>query len=203
MAKYSIGVLALQGDFREHVMKLRSLGCEVTEIRRTSQLDSIEALVLPGGESTAVAILENAESGFSSAEAEHVHGLFEAIRSKGEVGLPIWGTCMGSILLAKDIEGSKQGRLALMDIKVRRNAFGPQRFSAERPITIPALGEDPFPGVFIRAPLILNTGADVEILTRVEEGIVMARENNLLATVFHPEVVDDTRVHEYFLSMIK
>ena len=203
MGNYRVGVLALQGDFREHVMRLRSLGCDVTEIRRASELEEIEALVLPGGESTAVAILEGAESGFTTNASREVHGLFDTIRAKGLAGLPIWGTCMGSILLAKEIEGSKQGRLALMDIKVRRNAFGPQRFSAEQPIEIPSFGEPAFPGVFIRAPLILSTGASVEILARVEEGIVMAREKNLLATVFHPEVVGDSRVHEYFLNMIR
>ncbi len=198
-SKKVIGVLALQGDFREHIHKLRELGAEVREIRRAAELGGLDALVLPGGESTAVAIIESAESGFSK---DSTQGMFEAIRAKGLDGLPIWGTCMGSILLAKEIEGSTQGRLALMNIKVRRNAFGPQRYSAETPLQIPAIGTAPFPGVFIRAPLIVSVGAEVEVLSRVEEGIVMAREGHLLATVFHPEVLDDLRVHEYFLGMI-
>ena len=194
VATKTIGVLGLQGDFREHIEKLQSLGAKTKDVRRVSDLNGIDALIIPGGESTAVAILEQS----SAAE-----GIFEQIRELSEKGLPIWGTCMGSILLAKNIEGSTQGRLGLMDITVRRNAFGPQQFSSEIPISIPALGELDFPGVFIRAPLITKVGNHVEVLGKLEQGIVMARENNLLATVFHPEVVDDARVHEYFLSMIE
>src|SRR5207249_2007805 len=140
-----IGVLGLQGDFREHIEKLLLLGAETKDIRRTSDLDTIDALIIPGGESTAVAILESSDA---------ARGIFDKIRELHTQELPIWGTCMGSILLAKHIEGSKQGRLGLMDITVRRNAFGPQRFSAETPLHIPKLGDEPFPGVFIRAPLI-------------------------------------------------
>ncbi|HWF43723.1 MAG TPA: pyridoxal 5'-phosphate synthase glutaminase subunit PdxT [Candidatus Kapabacteria bacterium] len=190
----TIGVLSLQGDFREHIEKLESLGAETRDVRRTSDLDNIDALIIPGGESTAVAILEQSEAG---------RGIFDTIRKLGEEGLPIWGTCMGSILLAKNIEGSTQGRLGLMDITIRRNAFGPQRFSSEEPLHIPAIGAEDFPGAFIRAPLITQTGPGVEVLGEVDRGIVMAREKNLLATVFHPEVVDDARVHRYFLSMIE
>jgi 5'-phosphate synthase pdxT subunit len=192
-----IGILALQGDFKEHAIRFRDLGCDVKEIRRASQLDKIDALVLPGGESTTVAILEGAEAEFS-----HAEGIFQTIRNKILSGLPTWGTCMGSILLARNIEGSKQGRLAVMDITVRRNAFGAQRWSAERDISIPALGEEPFHAVFIRAPIILHAGPTVEILSKIDQGIAMAREKNILATVFHPEVVDDARVHQYFLGMV-
>ena len=188
-----VGVLGLQGDFREHLQKLQSLGVQTRDVRRTSDLEGIDALILPGGESTAVAIIESSQA---------AHGIFDEIRKLGEGGLPMWGTCMGSILLAKHIEGSTQGRLGLMDITVRRNAFGPQRFSAETPIHIPELGEADFPGVFIRAPLITETGDGVQVLGEIDRGIVMAREKNFLATVFHPEVVDDARVHEYFLGMI-
>ncbi len=195
-----IGILALQGNFKEHANKFRTLGCETREIRRVSELDGISALVLPGGESTTVALLEQAEPQISNAETHET--IFDAIKRKAQFGLPIWGTCMGSILLAKEIEGSTQGRLALMDIKVRRNAFGPQRFSSEVPISIPAIGHLPFPGIFIRAPLILEARGNSEVLGRIDEGIVMARQGKLLATVFHPEVVGDTRVHEYFLRMI-
>ncbi len=194
VASKTIGVLGLQGDFREHIQKLESLGARTHDIRRPSDLKGIDALILPGGESTAVAILEKSDA---------AKNIFDEIRTLGEQGLPMWGTCMGSILLAKTIEGSNQGRLALMDITIRRNAFGPQRFSSELPIHIPALGEPDFPGVFIRAPIIVNAGKNVEVLGEVDRGIVMAREKNLLATVFHPEVVADTRVHGYFLSMIE
>jgi pyridoxal 5'-phosphate synthase pdxT subunit len=193
-----VGVLALQGNFREHVDRLTALGVDAVPVRRLADLDALDGLILPGGESTAVAILEGAEAVWSSSD----QSIFARIRTLGERGLPVWGTCMGSILLAKHIEGSSQGRLALMDITVRRNAFGPQRFSSELPIAIPALGDRLFPGVFIRAPLITSAGTGVDILARVDEGIVMAREKNLLATVFHPEVVSDDRVHGYFLSMI-
>jgi 5'-phosphate synthase pdxT subunit len=193
VASKTIGVLGLQGDFREHIEKLHSLGAETRDIRHLSDLDNIDALILPGGESTAVAILESSEA---------ANGIFDKIRELDQRGLPIWGTCMGSILLAKNIEGSMQGRLGLMDITVRRNAFGPQRFSAETPLHIPKLGDEPFPGVFIRAPLITQTGPAVDVLGQIERGVVMAREKNLLATVFHPEIVNDTRVHEYFLSML-
>lgn len=200
MSSPLIGILALQGDFKEHANKFRSLRCETREIRRISELEGINALVLPGGESTAVALLEQAEPLISRAQA--IDTIFDAIKRKAQFGLPIWGTCMGSILLAKEIEGSSQGRLALMGIKVKRNAFGPQRFSAEIPLSIPALGAQAFPGIFIRAPLIVEAKSDVEILASIGEGIVMARQSKLLATVFHPEVVGDTRVHEYFLGMI-
>lgn len=201
-----IGILALQGDFKEHASKFRTLGCETREVRRASELDGISALVLPGGESTTVALLEQAEPHISKGETQET--IFDAIKRKAQFGLPIWGTCMGSIILSKEIEGSAQGRLALMDIKVRRNAFGPQRFSSEVPLSIPALGDLPFPGVFIRAPLILEVNGSAEVLGRIETagdeaGIVMARQGKLLATVFHPEVVGDTRVHEYFLKMIR
>jgi len=189
-----IGVLGLQGDFREHIEKLELLGAKTKDVRTVSDLSSIDALIIPGGESTAVAILESSEA---------ANGIFDQIRKLGQDGLPIWGTCMGSILLAKNIEGSAQGRLGLMDITVRRNAFGPQRFSGEMPLHIPAIGNEAFPGVFIRAPIITKAGKKVDILGELEQGIVMAREKNLLATVFHPEVVEDARVHRYFLSMIE
>jgi 5'-phosphate synthase pdxT subunit len=193
VASKTVGVLCLQGDFREHIEKLQSLGARTKDVRHVSDLDGIDALIIPGGESTAVAIVEKSDAAI---------GIFEKIQELSGNGLPIWGTCMGSILLAKNIEGSMQGRLGLMDITVRRNAFGPQRFSSEIPIPIPALSKPDFPGVFIRAPLITNVGKGVEVLGELKQGIVMAREKNLLATVFHPEVVDDARVHEYFLSMI-
>ncbi len=109
---------------------------------------------------------------------------------------------MGSIFLAKEIEGSEQGRLACMDIKVRRNAFGPQRNSFETSIKIDALGAEPFPAVFIRAPIVVSVGADVDVLASVEEGIVMARQKNLLVTAFHPEITTDLRVHQYFLDLV-
>jgi len=196
-----IGILALQGDFAEHAAKLRELGCIATEVRRSSELDGLDGLIIPGGESTTNAKLEDAASRFHSATPDTLP-IFDTIKEKGKAGFPIWGTCMGSILLAKEIEGSKQGRIGLMDITVRRNAFGPQRESAEIPLRIPKLGDEPFPGIFIRAPLFLKAGKNVEILSKLEVGFVMAREGNLLATAFHPEITSDKRVHEYFLTML-
>ncbi|MDP4219479.1 MAG: pyridoxal 5'-phosphate synthase glutaminase subunit PdxT [Bacteroidota bacterium] len=196
-----IGILALQGDFAEHAQKLRDLGCEPVEIRRANQLESLDGLIIPGGESTTNAKLEAAASSFSSSATPEIP-IFDAIKKKAQNGMPVWGTCMGSILLAKEIEGSAQGRIGLMDISVRRNAFGPQRASAEIPLEIPALGDKPFPGIFIRAPLFIKAGKKVEVLCTIDEGFVMAREGNLLATAFHPEITSDDRVHRLFLNMI-
>jgi pyridoxal 5'-phosphate synthase pdxT subunit len=187
-----IGVLALQGDFAEHAEMIESCGADALEVRRASQLDLIDGLIIPGGESTAIAKLTS----------DGIDNIFEAIKQKATSGMPIYGTCMGSIFLAKEIEGSTQGRLALMDIKVRRNAFGPQKKSSERWIDIPILGEAPFQAVFIRGPIILACRDNVDVLASVEEGIVMARQDNLLVTAFHPEITNDRRVHEYFLAMV-
>lgn len=187
-----IGVLALQGDFAEHVQMLTLCGADAVPIRHSWQLDRLDGLVIPGGESTTIAKLTGESS----------DPIFDAIKSRGVNGMPIYGTCMGSIFLAREIEGSQQGRLALMDIKVRRNAFGPQRFSFESELDIPELGAEPFPAVFIRAPMILSCGQPVKVMARLRDGIVMARQNNLLVTAFHPEITADLRVHRYFLSMV-
>jgi 5'-phosphate synthase pdxT subunit len=197
-----IGVLALQGDFAEHIQMLQNLRCIATEIRFASELEGLDGLIIPGGESTANAKLEDAASKFHSATPNKLP-VFDAIAEKGKAGFPIWGTCMGSILLAKEIEGSKQGHIGLIDITLRRNAFGSQRASAEIPLSIPKLGDNPFPGIFIRAPIFLKAGKKVEILCKIDEGFVMAQEGNLLATAFHPEITDDDRVHRYFLEMIR
>lgn len=187
-----IGVLALQGDFAEHAQMLTACGASVIEIRRASELSLVDGLVIPGGESTAIAKLT----------FDNDDPIFDTITERVRSGMPVYGTCMGSIFLAGEIEGSSQGRLALMDIRVRRNAFGPQRCSFERQIQIPELGREPFPAVFIRAPLVVSCAPSVRVLGRVPEGIVMARQDNLLVTAFHPEITDDTRVHRYFLSMV-
>lgn len=188
-----IGILALQGDFAEHAQMLRQLGAETRLVRRAEEIEQLDGLVIPGGESTTIARLtERADD-----------TIFDTIVRRAQSGMPIYGTCMGSIFLAREIEGSSQGRLALMDIKVRRNAFGPQKFSSEREVEIPALGSEPFNVVFIRAPIIVSCAPDVQILARVEEGIVMARQGNLLVTSFHPEITEDTRVHQYFLTMVE
>jgi 5'-phosphate synthase pdxT subunit len=187
-----IGVLALQGDFAEHAHMLTKCGAEAIQVRHSWQIDQLDGLVIPGGESTTIAKLTG----------ETTDPIFDAIRNRAVAGMPIYGTCMGSIFLASEIEGSTQGRLALMDIKVRRNAFGPQRNSFETDLAIPALGEAPFPAVFIRAPIVLSCAPSVEVMSEFGPGIVMARQNNLLVTAFHPEITGDVRVHQYFLDMV-
>ncbi|CAN5206551.1 pyridoxal 5'-phosphate synthase glutaminase subunit PdxT [soil metagenome] len=187
-----VGVLALQGDFAEHIKMLEQCGVRAIAVRYAEELDQIDGLIIPGGESTAVAKLTDEGSA----------PIFSAIQEK--IGsMPVYGTCMGSIFLAKEIEGSSQGRLAVMDIKVKRNAFGSQRRSFESDLVIEALGSEAFPAVFIRAPVIVECGSSVQVLSTIDEGIVMARQNNLLVTAFHPEITEDLRVHHYFLAMVK
>jgi pyridoxal 5'-phosphate synthase pdxT subunit len=194
MVRLTIGVLALQGDFAEHRSILNQLGCDVLLVKHPAQLDKIDGLIIPGGESTTIAKLTD---GCLPGES-----IFETIRKRAQDGMPVYGTCMGTIFLSNDIESSSQGRLSLMNISVCRNAFGPQRFSREEPVNIEALGSDPFPAVFIRAPIITKCGDGVEVLATVGEGIVMARQGNLLATAFHPELTEDIRVHRYFIDMV-
>ncbi|HEY9772202.1 MAG TPA: pyridoxal 5'-phosphate synthase glutaminase subunit PdxT [Planktothrix sp.] len=191
--KPTIGVLALQGDFREHARALTRCGAGTIEVRHSHQLDRVDGLVIPGGESTAIDTLCK----------DNLDPIFARIKQLGASGLPIYGTCMGSIFLATEIEGSTQGRLALMDIKVRRNAFGPQRYSFETDLAIEALGSEPYPAVFIRAPMILSCGSRVQVLAELEDGIAMARQGNLLVTTFHPEITSDSRVHQYFVDMVQ
>ena len=188
------GILALQGAFREHGQILNRLGVPNREIRQLKDLDGIDSLIIPGGESTTIGKLLNDL------------GIMEPLLDKIDAGMPVYGTCAGLILLAKDIENSDQPRLGRMDIKVRRNAFGRQVDSFEADLPIPVLGEEAFPAVFIRAPIILGYGPDVQLLCDIEqEGErrpVAVRQGNLLATSFHPELTNDARIHEYFLNMI-
>lgn len=190
-----IGVLALQGDFAEHQAMLESLGAHVRQVRLPAHLDGLQGLIIPGGESTTIGKLANA------------YGLTDAMRifSRDHV---VWGTCAGAIFLAKDA-GLTQPLLGVMDIVIGRNAFGRQVDSFEVDLNIPALinssGENPpYHAVFIRAPLIESIGPGVESLAELENGkIVAARQGNLLATSFHPELTRDTRFHQYFLEMAK
>ncbi len=187
-----IAVLALQGDFAEHGELLRRCGAEVVFVRRAAELEGVDGLIIPGGESTTIAKLTGNGS----------DPIFDTIISRAEAGMPVYGTCMGLIFLAKNIEGSAQGRLGVMDITVRRNAFGPQVNSREENLQISELGAGSFPVVFIRGPVILSAGPAVDVYATVEEGIVMCRQNNLLATAFHPELTADLRVHAYFIGMV-
>jgi 5'-phosphate synthase pdxT subunit len=190
-----IGVLALQGDFAEHQTVLSSLGAEVVQVRLPAHLAGLNGLIIPGGESTTIGKL-----------AED-YELIEPLRQFGRE-YAIWGTCAGAILLSKDV-GRRQPLLGLMDITLARNAFGRQVDSFEVDLNVPCLLEvdpvdRPFHTVFIRAPIIESVGKDVEILSRLEDGrIVAARQGKLLATSFHPELTGDDRFHRYFMELAK
>jgi 5'-phosphate synthase pdxT subunit len=191
--KRHIGVLALQGDFAEHVSMIEKCGAKASEIRHSRELKDIDGLIIPGGESTAIATLTS----------DNEDPIFSNIRERGLAGMPIYGTCMGSIFLAKEIQGSNQGRLSLMDISIKRNAFGPQRFSFETELSIAQLGQEPFKAVFIRGPVISSVGPGVEVLAKIEQGVVMARQDHYLVTAFHPEITNDLRIHMLFMAMVE
>lgn len=185
-----IGVLALQGAFREHCWMVERCGVQTVEIRKPQQLDNIDGLIIPGGESTTIGKLMQD------------WGLLEKIKDRAEQGMAIYGTCAGMILLAQEIVDSKQIRLGLMDTVVRRNAFGRQQESFEADLDVLEFGVQPMKAVFIRAPYIESAGPTVQVLARVNEKIVIARQGKFLATAFHPELTQDDRVHRYFINMI-
>ncbi|HEY5246956.1 MAG TPA: pyridoxal 5'-phosphate synthase glutaminase subunit PdxT [Dermatophilaceae bacterium] len=204
---FRFGVLAVQGDVREHLRALSGLGEEVVGIRRPRELDDVDALVIPGGESTTMDKLVRA------------FDLQEPLRKRIAGGMPVYGSCAGMIMLADRIADARpdQETLGGLDITVRRNAFGRQVDSFEEDLHIPAIDEvttrppghrSTFKAVFIRAPWVEQTGACVDVLARVESGpaagrVVAIREGNLLATSFHPEVTGDHRIHEYFAQMVR
>ena len=186
-----IGVLASQGAFAEHLTILRQLGVEAVPVRLPRELVGLDGLIIPGGESTSIAklILGN--------------DLAAKIKKQAEDGLPVFGTCAGMILLANDVSDSTVPSLGLLKVKVRRNAFGRQRDSFETELEIPALGEKPFPGVFIRAPIIEKANSGVEILATLTDGTIVAvRQDNIVASSFHPELTNDLRIHQYFLNIV-
>lgn len=189
--KMRIGVLALQGAFREHRFILEDLGCEVTEVRKASDLDGIHGLILPGGESTTMGKLLQLD------------GLGDRIKEMAADNLPIFGTCAGMILLSKRIKNSNQYNLGLMDMTAERNAFGRQITSFEVDLNVPILGSQPVRAVFIRAPFIQEIEPNVGILAEYEGKIVFVRQGNMLASAFHPELTKDHRVHQYFLRIVK
>ncbi len=182
-----IGIAAVQGAVREHERVLAALGARTSLVRRKEDLDGLDGLVLPGGESTAIGMLLEE------------YGIADVLR-KGEI--PVFGTCAGMILLAKEIEESSQPRLGLMDITVRRNAFGRQRESFEEEISVPAIQGGPLHAVFIRAPYVTSVGRDVEVLGTVDGKIVLCRQGRMLAGSFHPELTDVRRLHRYFLEEV-
>jgi 5'-phosphate synthase pdxT subunit len=186
----TIGVLALQGAVREHMRSIEACGAKAIEIKHKEQLKDIDGLILPGGESTTMRRLIDS------------YGFFEAIKQFGNQGKAVFGTCAGLILMANEIEGENQSHLGLMDMKVARNAFGRQVASFEASLDIQHAADD-FKAVFIRAPYITEAGPGVEILATWQDKIVAAKQGNYLCTAFHPELTEDNRVIDYFISMVK
>ena len=187
-----IGILALQGAFIEHIQTLRRLGVEAVEVRTAAELTGLDGLIIPGGESTAILKL-----------ARH-YQMITPLQEMANAGIPIMGTCAGMVLLANKVSESDLQTLCLMDIEVRRNASGRQVDSFETDLDIPDIGDELFHAVFIRAPYIEHLGAGVEALARLDDGtVVAARKGNLLALAFHPELGSDTRLHKYFLKMVR
>jgi 5'-phosphate synthase pdxT subunit len=189
-----IGVLALQGDFIEHLTVLRRLGVETAEVRLPAELAGLDGLIIPGGESTTVGKLAV------------TYGLVEPIRELARSGRALWGTCAGLILLARRAADGVPGQplLGLLDVAVVRNGFGRQVDSFEADLEVPRLGPPPFRGVFIRAPYVQDWGPAVEVLARMDDGRVVAvQEGHLLGTAFHPELTGDERFHRHFLQMAR
>ncbi len=185
-----IGVLALQGAVAEHMKMIEQSGAEAIIVKRTEQLDDLDGLILPGGESTAIGRLMKR------------YGFDEAIPEFAANGKALFGTCAGMILLAKDIDGGKpESHIGVMDMKVVRNAFGRQKESFEAELVVNEVGDD-VRGVFIRAPLIESVGPDVEVICTYKGQIVAAKQGQYLATSFHPELTDDIRIHQLFVDMI-
>jgi 5'-phosphate synthase pdxT subunit len=187
-----IGVLALQGDFAEHISILQRLGIAAREVRHPEELDGLDGLVIPGGESTTIARLISE------------FALLEPLRERTQNGFPVWGTCAGMIVLAQRASELDWPTLSALAIAVRRNAFGRQVDSFEADLAVPALGQEPFHAVFIRAPVVEAVSDGVEVLAKLENGKAVAvRQANALATAFHPELTEDHRFHRYFVDMVR
>ena len=194
----TVGVLALQGDVAEHVRHLESVGARAVAVRRRSELDGVDGLILPGGESTAMSRLLD------------VYDMYEPVAERISGGMPVYGSCAGMIILASVVLDTRADAtwFSAIDMTVRRNAFGRQVDSFEADLVVDALGADPVRTVFIRAPWVETVGPDVEVLARVRasdghDHVVAVRQGNALATSFHPEVTDDVRVHRYFVDMVR
>lgn len=185
-----VGVLALQGAVAEHIRSLEKTGVEGVAVKHAEQLAELDGLIIPGGESTTIGKLMRK------------YGFIEAIQDFSREGKPLFGTCAGLIVMAKEIEGGEESHLGLMDIKVSRNAFGRQRESFETDLEVKGL-DAPLRAVFIRAPLITAAGPGVEVLSTYKDEIVTARQGHLLVSSFHPELTDDFSLHAYFVEMIK
>ena len=189
MTSPTVGVLALQGDFREHLTVMSGLGVSARAVREPTHLDGLDALVIPGGESTTIGKLAVR------------FGLYEPLRRDIAAGLPTYGTCAGLIFMAAAITEGDQHLLGVLDVVVRRNAFGRQNDSFEADLDVVGLDE-PFHGVFIRAPWVAKVGASVDVLASIDDHPVMVRQGSIIATSFHPELTGDTRIHRMLLDLI-
>ena len=186
----TIGALAVQGDFREHRQALNRLGVDAPEIRLPSQLDGLDGLIIPGGESTTIVQLID------------IYGFREPLLEKAREGMAVWGTCAGMIVIADRLADPRPDPLRLMDIEVSRNAFGRQVDSFEADLDFQEIGDEPFHGVFIRAPVVTGVGASVKVLARLDDGRPVAvRQGKFLATAFHPELTGDDRIHQLFVRI--
>ena len=187
----TVGVIAIQGDFAKHIEALQRLGrrdLNAVEVRTPEELSQVDRAIIPGGESTTVGMLMER------------FGLGKALQDRASQGMPIWGTCMGMIVMAKIVDGRKdQYTLGMLDVSVERNAFGAQVHSFEDEVTLKGM-ETPVMGVFIRAPVVTRLGKEVEAIGSYDGRVVAVRQGNLLGTSFHPELTDDSRLHEWFLS---
>ena len=184
----TVGVISIQGDFEKHLHSVAAIGVPGKEVRTVADLDGVDRIIIPGGESTTVGKLMER------------FGLAEALRERADAGMPIWGTCMGMIMLAADVEDREQFTLNRLDITVRRNAFGRQVHSFEDHIEFAGLNEG-VTGVFIRAPVVTRVGPGVEVLSRYQDQIVAVRQGVRIGTAFHPELTDDYRLHEWFAKL--
>jgi pyridoxal 5'-phosphate synthase pdxT subunit len=185
-----VGVLAYQGDVREHLAALEAAGATPLEVRTLADLDSVDGLVVPGGESTVIGKLAAR------------YGLLRPLRERAEAGLPVFGTCAGLIFLAREVEGPPQDLLGVLDVRVRRNAFGRQVASFEAEVDVKGVDGGPVAGAFIRAPWVADAGPEVEVLAEVEGKVVAVRQGNLLATAFHPELSGEVRLHRWLVDLI-
>ena len=187
-----IGILAVQGDFAEHKLMLTKLGVNVAEVRLPEQLEDINGLIIPGGESTTISQLLD------------IFDIKNYIVKKAKSGMPIWGTCAGMIILASSLTDKKPIPLNLMNTVVSRNAFGRQIDSFEESIEIKSIGDPKYRGIFIRAPMFVKIGEEVEILAKLNDNNpVLVRQKNMMASSFHPELTSDSRIHEYFIKIVQ
>lgn len=183
-----VGVVAIQGDFEKHIQSFARLGVEAVEVRTPDELAEVERVVIPGGESTTVGLLMQR------------FGLGDALKQRAGEGMPVWGTCMGMIMMANAVEGKEQYTLGLLDATVRRNAFGAQVHSFEDEVAVDGMDE-PVLGVFIRAPVVTQVGEGAQAIAHYGDQIVAVRQGRRLGTSFHPELTDDTRMHAWFLTL--